>query len=1118
MSHRNRPENDLTNDFANDRPATSNKWPVWLIVILAALGFLFCGSGPQAQGQEVDDGWLKTLEPAVKKAAISGKPIFVKFEAEWCGPCKLLDKEFKKPAFKQIKDAVILVRINIDQQAEVADGFDVQSIPTVLLLDSNLEIVEQKVGMAELEKWSKWLENAVEGTEFEMPDVLVSNEPPTRTEIKELIKQLGARDAAMRQITMERLIAFPSKTRGPLIESLSAKGKLSQKISVLEVLDRWDAPVDGLDPWVKESFTDARLESLEKWKATPIEELQTVLAELSKEDLNQAESDLESLLKARSLRAGLARMTRYGPKFLPQVYERLKSATTDDEVTRLTALRYWLTASNELRLGWAAGLVELASTDQTSKRNAAAALVDRATLLDQSLLLELFADSDPLVRELSLKGLNQVGAKETDAILAGLLNDPDPNVRVAVLKQFADSESTSMVPAVSKYLETEKDDALIVQALKYLKSVSESVSSADRVLAPVLRFTEHESWQVRAEVAETLGKIDADELSEEMIIQRGDAVTKLLEDEDGFVVSRALTSLPNKKTKSQIANLAEVAMRKPAIASEISESLTAYQYSSNRVDVSPHFKKFMKQDAVELRLAGINGMASHYAEDLTDDELAKLLQDENDDVRVQALKAFSRHLDSYRDYEELTNRRNSGFNEPAPRSSGILGIFGFGKSKKPKAEKDVDENDADAPPTPREKPEIKLPKKKGEAWIVKWRQGKVRTKIDKATDLISTLADAESPEERFFANYNLVLLGDDEKIPVLFELAEGDPNFEIGLQNILKWLPFEKRMEVFESLLPRVKTEDQMESLLSRLVEVRNPEAARLIWNTLSNESSQPTEVFEHLLKAYFADSVSRHSPPSESRIDKNLIQHAIKATQPFIDSKEEKQQITALLVLNNLDPKLAKEKSDTIFKTSKSIKVRDLAFRIVLKKVKDRAVAFLDTEEAWQYKIALRYLALGEDSLNRSDNMEEYAYLGSRTYYYGGNNDDVKVKVPKPPKGMTLKHLKPEGFELDESTNAIATYYRALFDKETKLKPLLDYFKKNQSEEIAKLVYEAIASVNADEKIPIVEKIYLKHGEHDTYFSANLYWTIRVMDGRNAIKLRKKIRDEVGMDDLKNY
>ena len=128
-----------------------------LIFYLALSIFLTAGTTPQpAAAQETPattDAWSDSLEAAAKKSAISGKPVLVKFEADWCAPCKQLSKEFEKPAFEEISESVILVRIDIDRQSDVADDYDVESIPHVMLIDGNKEIVAEKIGFDGIDKW-----------------------------------------------------------------------------------------------------------------------------------------------------------------------------------------------------------------------------------------------------------------------------------------------------------------------------------------------------------------------------------------------------------------------------------------------------------------------------------------------------------------------------------------------------------------------------------------------------------------------------------------------------------------------------------------------------------------------------------------------------------------------------------------------------------------------------------------------------------------------------------------------------------------------------------------------------------------------------------------------------
>lgn len=67
------------------------------------------------------------------KELINGdKPLLVDFHAEWCGPCKM-----QAPILKQTKDTlgdqVRIIKIDVDKNPEVAQQFQVQGVPTLIL-------------------------------------------------------------------------------------------------------------------------------------------------------------------------------------------------------------------------------------------------------------------------------------------------------------------------------------------------------------------------------------------------------------------------------------------------------------------------------------------------------------------------------------------------------------------------------------------------------------------------------------------------------------------------------------------------------------------------------------------------------------------------------------------------------------------------------------------------------------------------------------------------------------------------------------------------------------------------------------------------------------------------
>jgi thioredoxin 1 len=60
------------------------------------------------------------------------KPLLVDFYAEWCGPCKV-----QTPILKQAKDSlgdqVRIIKIDVDKNPGVAQQFQVQGVPTLIL-------------------------------------------------------------------------------------------------------------------------------------------------------------------------------------------------------------------------------------------------------------------------------------------------------------------------------------------------------------------------------------------------------------------------------------------------------------------------------------------------------------------------------------------------------------------------------------------------------------------------------------------------------------------------------------------------------------------------------------------------------------------------------------------------------------------------------------------------------------------------------------------------------------------------------------------------------------------------------------------------------------------------
>jgi|Deesub1362A_J573_1020465.scaffolds.fasta_scaffold00109_68 thioredoxin-related protein len=128
----------------------------YILVGGLALIFLFVVLSPRDMpvvsqgGQTYISGltWLNSLEAGIEQASSTGKPIMVYIWATWCKYCEQLEKDtYVNPEVNAImKDNLVLVAINIDEQGDLAARFGVGAPPAEIFLTPNGEEITRIPG------------------------------------------------------------------------------------------------------------------------------------------------------------------------------------------------------------------------------------------------------------------------------------------------------------------------------------------------------------------------------------------------------------------------------------------------------------------------------------------------------------------------------------------------------------------------------------------------------------------------------------------------------------------------------------------------------------------------------------------------------------------------------------------------------------------------------------------------------------------------------------------------------------------------------------------------------------------------------------------------------------
>jgi thioredoxin 1 len=88
---------------------------------------------------------IHVTDAAFQKSVLeSPVPVIVDFWAPWCGPCRMVAPTLEKVA-KEYADKLIVAKVNTDENQQWASKYNVEGIPTMLMIADG-KVVHRQVG------------------------------------------------------------------------------------------------------------------------------------------------------------------------------------------------------------------------------------------------------------------------------------------------------------------------------------------------------------------------------------------------------------------------------------------------------------------------------------------------------------------------------------------------------------------------------------------------------------------------------------------------------------------------------------------------------------------------------------------------------------------------------------------------------------------------------------------------------------------------------------------------------------------------------------------------------------------------------------------------------------
>jgi thiol-disulfide isomerase/thioredoxin/YHS domain-containing protein len=182
-----------------------------------------------AVAQEIK--WVPDLAAAKIEATKSGKPILLHFGASWCRPCQEVETfVFRNPAvIRKLNDSVVPVRIDIDQNPQLAAEFGVKTLPTDVVITTSEKVIQKRNSPSEASGYTQMLDDVARSKEaLQKVGEAVLNE---KQQLYDRLTKVNSQPADQMEFTaFEQQRPLAPAASAPKFSSQSSSGVMPQAV------------------------------------------------------------------------------------------------------------------------------------------------------------------------------------------------------------------------------------------------------------------------------------------------------------------------------------------------------------------------------------------------------------------------------------------------------------------------------------------------------------------------------------------------------------------------------------------------------------------------------------------------------------------------------------------------------------------------------------------------------------------------------------------------------------------------------------------------------------------------------------------------------------------------